>query len=33
MAKVNYPAYKKNGLLTIENSPIILFEDNVVCIT
>jgi len=34
MAKINYPVHKKRyGLLTIKKSPIILFEDNVFCIT
>jgi len=33
IAKVNYLAHKeKYGLSTIEDSPSILFEDNVVCI-
>ena len=34
MAKVNYPTHKeKYRLLTIEDSPTILFEDNVAYIT
>jgi len=33
IAKVIYPTYKeKSGLLSIEDSPTILFEDNVTCI-
>jgi hypothetical protein len=34
MAKVNYPEHKeKYGLSIIEDSPLILFEDNDVCTT